>query len=76
MWWVQALRKEKAVAALIPIMIGGSVGGREAAAVALANLAAGNRDTAVRITATPCRTSSWSISESKHHIAHKYVRGL
>lgn len=45
---MQMLRKEKAPAALIPIMIGGSVGGREAAAVALANLAAGSKDTAVR----------------------------
>jgi hypothetical protein len=44
---MQMLRKEKAPATLIPIMIGGSVGGREAAAVALANLAAGSKDTAV-----------------------------
>lgn len=44
--WAKALRKEKAVGALVPVMIGGSVGGREAAAVALANLCAGNKDIA------------------------------
>lgn len=40
--WLQA------VGALVAVLIGGSAGGKEAAAVALANISAGSKDVAVR----------------------------
>lgn len=44
-----ALKKEKAVGALVAILVGGQAAGKEAAAVALANLAVGSKDVAVCI---------------------------
>lgn len=42
-----ALKKEKAVGSLVAVLVGGSATGKEAAAVALANLSAGSKDVAV-----------------------------
>lgn len=44
-----ALKREKAVGALVAVLVGGSAAGKEAAAVALANLSAGSKDVAVRL---------------------------
>jgi hypothetical protein len=61
-----ALKKEKAVGALVAILVGGQAAGKEAAAVALANLAVGSKDVAVRFSGfrahgVSCNGAVWCL---------------